>query len=187
MNALNIISLQYKTGVFDMSYEVKLDPTSQTNLDNKREVFSPVNEMAKIYCKRYTDEEGKAHQLGAEINERQKQLSTISRLVSKINMLTNEKNELPISSSDLTEHLALARELGVEIPEESKQSLSSFERERLMQNLELFSQQLVDQNKSQTTLIDRIHQKLNMLLMVLNDIAKSWKDTINKAVQSLNK
>ena len=136
-----------------------------------RTAISP--EALKFYAERYREEKEKVDRLAAETHQRQDKLRLINDLICAINNLTDNNNALDLSKNPaLQEQLRVAKELGANINAD-KLTFNPIERDRLIQNLQLKTDEWDKDNRTQT-------QKMEILVKDLrpdhhHDQSKSKK------------
>lgn len=137
-------------------------------------------DMVRLYAYKATEVKGKIDDLGASVSQRQDRMRLLNDVISSINSLTNENNELDLTDNDeLQNKLAVAVSLGVNIPkyDEKKIKFNTLERDRLIENLHLASDGWDKENKNQTQKMEILIKELDRYMMMLKEISKDEKQT----------
>lgn len=146
---------------------------------------SLTTEMRKFYASHAESLKTNIDTLGAEVHQRQDKMRLINEIISEINNLTDEKNGLDISkSAELLEKLQIARELGVKI-KEGQLTFNAIERDRLVENLHLASDNWDKENRHQTQKMEIVIKELDRLMMILKDVQRKEDQTTQQILRGI--
>lgn len=133
------------------------------------------SEVIKLYALHATNTKKNIDELAAEVSKRQDQLRFLNELITEINSLTDENNGLDITDNPaLQEKLAVAKELGIKIPEK-QMKFNPTQRDRLVENLHLTADNWDKDNKKQTQKMEIFIKDLDRVLMLLKEVQKAEK------------
>lgn len=167
----------------DFENEVDIQQILSDELDKNTNIVS-------YAMKLYTYQTGKikqsVEQHAAEILQKQERIKLLHDIIQKFNRLSNESEVVDISSNrELLEKIALAREIGVEIPE--KTSFSSREMNYLLENLHMKADDFDKENKVLTQKMHVLIQESDRFLMIANLFIKTddrTKTAITRNIKS---
>lgn len=124
----------------------------------------------------------KTHTEFAELKKRQKEVSTLHKLMKAINSATNSDGTFDCSSNkEIQQQLADAKSLGIDI-KEGKFSYNAAERERLAQNIQMTIDDLNVQNDMQMQTVTNLNNERYESYQLARSIMKPLhEDKLNKA------
>ncbi|WP_068466575.1 hypothetical protein [Candidatus Protochlamydia phocaeensis] len=139
-------------------------------------------EAVKFYAYHGKEIKNKIDQIAAEVTQRQEKMKFLHEIVQELNSSIDGSDKLDIGKNEqLKEKLRIAKEMGVNIPLDSKSSdtnvivktsFSSTERDRLLENLHLTADTWDKENKQQTQKMQIYIQESDRYLMLANQVLK---------------
>ncbi|MDP1880518.1 MAG: hypothetical protein Q8K60_06235 [Parachlamydiaceae bacterium] len=169
-----------------MTDRLNLDLASRSEQLNQNKLKHGVgHQAALLHAQKVAQEKEKIDLKSAEVIQRENKKTFISSIMSELNVLTDELNNLDISEKpELIEKIKVARdELEIPLPE-LKTKFNSLERDRILQILDLKKQEYDIKNKQDMQNVDAWIKLTYQFLDMTMDLIKNTNRTIGTLTHS---
>ena len=152
-------------------------------------------EATKFYALQAKNIKDDIDELAVELRQRQEKIRFLHDLIQEINSLTTDGSDLNLSPDpEIQEKLAAAAKMGVRIPTAPdsnpdnptyKTTYSNIERDRLVENLHLTSDELDKDNKMAAQRITILIQESDRYVMLASQVMKYEQKAKQGATQGI--